>query len=267
MIDLGLQAFDNLGFILLLGLLSGSFVGLCIYRLPRREPVAFTFSRCDFCARPLTWLEKVPILSYIMLRGTSRCCHRKISGFYPIIEGGTALLFAAAGWMLPDSTLFFPGIVFVGYLLTGAIIDSLHKIIPNKVTLSGIALALVLRAIIPSESVGDGVFGAIICGGYLLFGSLAGRLILRKPRVLGGGDIKFAAMIGAFLGYQPGMIAILIGSLAALVYGIGVFAFSERFRNHRTLPFGPFLALGALLMLFLGTRILAWQDALYAVIG
>jgi len=244
--------------VFVLGLIIGSFVGLSAYRIPRRKTIVLGFSYCDFCETPLSWWEKIPLLGYFILKGKSRCCNQKIPIVYPFLELSTALFFLLAYLLTPGLERFLFTIVFFSFLLAGSLIDLEHRLLPDRVTITGIIAALLFSFFSDSIRLENTVLGLLVCGGYLFAGNLIGKHLLRKPHALGGGDIKFAAMIGAFLGFEQGIIAILSACVVASLFGILKLIANESFRKHRELPFGPFLALGALIALLVGNLILSW---------
>lgn len=240
------------------GMLAGSFAGLCIYRIPRGESVVSGPSRCDHCQSPLGWRHKLPLIGFLARGGRSRCCGKKIPLRYPGLEislGMMALLFYR---VLPDLSGAITALVLTGFLAAGMFIDLDRRLIPDKVTLTGIAAALLLAILIPQNSVQEALLGTMICGGFLLAGGLFGEFLFGKQSPMGGGDIKFAAMIGAFVGWELGLAAILIASIAGFLAGSIRIAFSSDPDVSREICFGPFLGLGGLVILFWGNSILNW---------
>lgn len=240
------------------GLLLGSFVGVCVFRMPRGESVIRGRSHCDFCNALLPWRYKLPVIGFVLLRGRSRCCHEKIPLRYTILELGmglaTLFIFRMGLTANQAVTLIF----FLGFLVTGMLIDFKHRIIPDAVTLSGIAAAMVLAVVSHNFSFIELGLGIVLCGGYLYIGALLGEHLLRTPQAMGGGDIKFAAMIGAFLGVKLGAIAVLSGALLACIFGLVKLTRDPQFRASRAMPFGPFLALGAGVAVIWGRQIISW---------
>ncbi len=243
--------------VLVLGFVVGSFVGVCAYRLPRGQTVLFDVSRCDHCATPLCWLHKLPIIGFAILRGRSHCCRRPIPWRYPILEVTTGLLFLVCYHHHQAREKFFPAIVLVGLLLAGMMTDVEHRLIPDKITLTGTSLGFLFAGFVPAD-LWKAVFGTVLCGGLLYVAGVMAELALKKAEAMGGGDIKFAAMIGAFLGWQQGLGAILFAAGLATVYGCLQLLVRRDFSSRHEIRFGPFLALGAMVHLFWGEEIVTW---------
>jgi len=246
------------GLLAFLGLLQGSFLGLCSFRLPRTMPIFLDVSRCDFCGRPLAWWEKLPLLGYLLLRGRSRCCRQPIPRSYPMIEIATAAAFLLTIRLAPDLKTAMAGIVLVGFAGLGLLTDLRSGRIPNRITLPGMAAALLLAAFPPGTELLWASLGLLLAGGYLFAaGWLTGKLF-HRPFAIGGGDIKFAAMLGAFLGLEKGLWMILLAAASALLYAVGRYAADPAFRSDRSLRFGPFLALSGLAMFWFGDGLISF---------
>src|SRR3990170_2946554 len=195
-----------------LGAIVGSFLNVCIYRLPRRESVVFPGSRCPLCARPIRWYDNIPILSYLVLGGRCRGCRGSIPGRYPLVEAVTILLFLLA-WTRFGLTLeWFRAVVLLSALVVVTGIDLDHRIIPDRITLSGIPVGLFLAWLLPPGIVSS-VVGTVIGGGIFYLVALLSR------GGMWGGDIKLAAMLGAFLGWSTALLALFLGVLAGGVVG------------------------------------------------
>ncbi|MFQ5709336.1 MAG: prepilin peptidase, partial [bacterium] len=235
-----------------LGLLEGSFVGLCAYRIPRGESVVLGRSHCDHCRSPLRWLYKLPLASYLMLGGHTRCCGQTISLRYPILEMATGMSFVLIYWQVPASADFLPIAVLLGLLAAGMLIDLDYKIIPDKVSLTGMALGLLLVRYSSQVGLEGALLGILVCGGFLYMSAWLTEAVFRKSNSLGGGDIKFAAMIGAFLGWQQGLVAIMLASFAGTAFGLFQMIANRDLQGRREIRFGPFLALGAVVSLIWG---------------
>jgi leader peptidase (prepilin peptidase)/N-methyltransferase len=236
----------------LFGAIVGSFLNVVAWRLPRGESLSHPPSHCPKCGKPIKPYDNVPVLSWLLLRGRCRHCREPISRRYPIVEGGTALLCAAVVLVKGADKDAILGLVFVLLLVPITLIDLDHRIIPNKITYPGcvIALALVL-AIEPSKTLQHVLAGAA-AGGVLL------TAILIRPGGMGLGDAKLALMMGLFLGraVAPAMFAGMIaGALvgAIIIARVGV----EKGRKTK-IPFGPYLAFGGLVGLFVGDSIVDW---------
>jgi leader peptidase (prepilin peptidase) / N-methyltransferase len=243
-----------------LGAVIGSFLNVCIYRLPRGESIVWPGSHCPACAASIAWYDNVPVLSYLCLLGRCRKCHVPISIRYPVVEGmnaaGYAIILATFG---PTWTAVLYGILFSALLVVAGT-DLTHKTIPNVVTLPGIALGLLGAAtVLPIDPL-NALLGVLVGGGILWALAWASPYLFGREG-MGGGDIKLVAMIGAFLGWKPALLTIMIGSLTGSVIGIGLIALRFMKRDEY-IPFGPFLVFGALVSLFFAQPLLDWYQRL-----
>ncbi|MGA6827162.1 prepilin peptidase [Nitrospira sp. NS4] len=244
------------------GSLIGSFLNVCIYRLPRRESIAWPGSHCPACGHPIAWYDNIPLIGYLVLRGRCRTCAVSIPIQYPVVEALNALGYLALLWF------FGPGweaIVYAGLfsaLLVVAGTDLTHKIIPNAVTFPGIVLGLVSAGTVLPLGLLNGVIGLLVGGGILWVLAWASPYLFGKEG-MGGGDIKLLAMIGAFLGWKPAVLTIMIGSFVGSVIGVSLLA-AKIIRREDYIPFGPFLVFGAILSLFYGSALIDWYQGLLA---
>ena len=248
----------------LFGLIIGSFLNVVILRLPDPDQsIAFPGSHCPACQTPLHWFENIPVLSYLVLRGRCRSCHRPISSQYPLVELAMAILLAALyrRWGLTPP-LFFYGL-FCAALLVIIVIDIHHQIIPDVISLPGILIGLACSPLNPAVSGLQSLLG-ILLGGGILYGVAAGYGLLTGRAGMGGGDIKLLAMIGAFLGVQSLLFVILASSISGSLVGIGAMIVQKK-GGQTKIPFGPFLSLGALAWLFFQDQILMAWDLYLAV--
>lgn len=243
------------------GTFTGSFIGLCAYRLPRGNPVVFDFSKCDFCARQIPWKNKIPLLSFLFLQGKSACCTKPIPWTYPIIELVTGFFFVFLYRLTGELEGFIVANIFLSLLLISVLTDLQHRIIPNKITYSGMILGLVIGVFSFQHTLLYPVLGLIFCGGFLYLGGAVGKILFRKDNAMGGGDIKLAAMIGAFLGLEQGFLALLLALSTGIIFGFVKLVLEPEFRTYRELPFGPFMALGAVASLIYGEDILIYYYA------
>ena len=243
------------------GALVGSFLNVCIYRLPRGESTVWPGSHCPACEAPIAWYDNIPLLSYLWLFGRCRSCRVPISIRYPVVEAANAagyviiLATFGANWMAVLYGILFSALLVV----TGT--DLTHKIIPNVVTIPGILLGLLGAAssVLPTGLV-NALLGVAVGGGILWALAWASPYLFGKEG-MGGGDIKLLAMVGAFLGWKPALLTIMIGSLAGSVIGVSLIAFGVMKRDEY-IPFGPFLVLGALVSLFYAQPLLNWYQNL-----
>ncbi|RPJ75516.1 MAG: prepilin peptidase, partial [Acidobacteria bacterium] len=187
----------------LFGLLIGSFLNVCIYRLPRDLSIVWPASRCTTCGRELSWYENIPVISYLALRARCRSCGERISPMYPLIEIVTALIFAGALAWYGLTPLFAVRLVFACAMVVLSVIDLQHQILPNEITLPGIAVGLVASVFL-EPGFRDALIGAV-AGAAILWLIAWTYERLRHQEGLGFGDVKMLAMIGAFLGW-PSML-------------------------------------------------------------
>jgi leader peptidase (prepilin peptidase)/N-methyltransferase len=254
------------------GLAAGSFINVCIYRIPRKVSIASPRrSYCPHCEHSLSALDNIPVFSYIFLRGKCRYCKGRISPRYMIVELLTAGLFAL---MLHRSLVLHPRAfyyaalelattcIFVGFLVVISFIDLEFTIIPNKVVYPGLLIGLLLAicATILHKEVNlilSRVLGAVIGAVIIILIAVVAGAILRKE-AMGMGDVKLMAMIGIYLGWWPHIpITLIAASLFGSIVGIALILVRKK-KMESAIPFGPFLAIGALLSLLYGNIILAW---------
>jgi len=243
-------------FVFVFGTAVGSFLNVCIYRLPNSLSIVRPRSMCPRCERQIAFYDNIPILSYLWLRGRCRHCGAAISLRYPAVEMAAGL-FAVAVFNLHgvavDSILVY---AFVAALLVVTFIDIDHQIIPDVITYPGIVVGFLSSLILDHITYKDSLLG-ILLGGGLLFLVASGYYFVTKKEGMGGGDIKLLAMIGAFLGWKSIIFTIFVGSAVGTVVGIAV-ALHTRGGRKMAVPFGPFLSLGALVFLFWGQKIINW---------
>jgi len=238
-----------------LGATIGSFLNVCIARIPHGASIVRPPSHCPGCKTPIAWYDNIPLLSYIVLRGRCRSCRTRISAVYPAVEVLTGAL-ALALWGRLGASLAFAGyLAFAAALVTITFIDLDHQIIPDVISLPGIGLGLAVSFVSPLVRPQDALLGVLAGGGSLLLVAWLYQT-LRGQEGMGGGDIKLLAMIGAFLGWQSIFVTVLAASLVGSLIGIGLMLY-QRADTRLAIPFGPFLAGGALVYLFFGDRILA----------
>ncbi len=243
-----------------LGLAVGSFLNVCIYRIPRRESLALPGSHCPSCGRPLQWFENVPVLSYVWLHGRCRTCDSRISIMYPAVELTAAavamLLYARFGLSL----LFLVRVAFAFALVALFVIDLRERILPNVITVPGIAVGFASSFLAPPGWQASLIGLAIGGGGLFLLAE--GYYRLRHEEGLGMGDVKMLAMIGAFLGWKLMLLTLVLSSLLGSVVGLAIIALRKGDLKY-ALPFGTFLAIGALAATIVGDEIVRWYTAFY----
>jgi len=240
----------------LFGAIIGSFLNVCIWRLPAGESIAFPPSHCPHCkARIHSW-DNIPLLSYVVLRGRCRVCRAPISVRYPLVEALTGALVVVLVWRFDMSARLAVDGIFVAALIVVSVIDLDHQIIPDVISLPGIVIGLLLAVVGWGPPVQASLIGVLL-GGGTLYAVAAGYQLLTGREGMGGGDIKLLAMIGAFLGWRGVLVTLVLGSFGGAVIGLGLMAL--RGADSRVpIPFGPFLALGALCALLFGDVLIQW---------
>ncbi len=243
-----------------LGLVIGSFLNVCIYRLPRGQSIVWPASRCTSCGRALSWYENIPVLSYAVLRGACRTCRAPISPVYPAVELATAAVFVAEAWHLGLEPLLAARLVFACAMIVLFVVDLRHRILPNAITIGGVVAGFAFSvAMAPGWS--SSLIGIIAGGGSLLLIAEAYRWV-RHEEGLGLGDVKMLAMIGAFLGWKLMLLTLVLSSLLGSIVGIMMIA-GRKGDIKYALPFGTFLAAGALVASLAGDGIVAWYAGFY----
>jgi leader peptidase (prepilin peptidase) / N-methyltransferase len=250
----------QLSILIVLGLTVGSFLNVCIHRIPREQSLMFPPSRCPGCEHRLSWFENIPVLSYAVLGGRCRKCRTRISIRYPLVELATMALFIVHGEVFGWSALLVPRLLFACAMVVLFAIDLEHHLLPNVITLPGIAIGLISSAVLPPGLV-DALIGAAIGGGVLW---LIGEAYYRYSghEGMGGGDVKMLAMIGAFLGWKLVLVTLVLSSFAGSLIGVAVIALKRGGMKY-ALPYGTFLALGALVASLAGDAIVNWYVSLY----
>jgi len=244
----------------LAGLMIGSFLNVCISRLPKRASIMWPASHCTTCDRPLAWFENIPILSWLVLRGRCRTCQSRISIVYPLVELTTGVVFAGGALVYGLSPLLFVRLAFACSLIVLFVIDLQHQILPNAITLPGIAAGFLASLFLPPGWLSSLI--GILAGGGILWALAEAYYRLRGIEGLGMGDVKMLAMIGAVLGWPLMLLTLVVASFAGSVVGVGMMAVG-RGGMQAALPFGTFLALGALVAAVAGDPILSWYLAFY----
>ncbi len=255
-----MTSLSTLALAALFGLAVGSFLNVCIYRLPRGQSLVRPASRCPRCGRPLHWFDNIPILSWLALRGRCRQCRESISIRYPLIELVTALSSVAIVAITPPGPLLASRLALAMTLVVLFMIDLEHHILPNAITLPGIVVGILFSLVAPPGIVAA-TAGAVL-GAGILYAIAAGYYLLRGEEGMGMGDVKMLAMIGAFLGWRGVLLTLVLSSFVGAIVGVGLIAFSRGTMRY-ALPFGTFLALGAFVTMFWGDAILTWYMRLY----
>jgi leader peptidase (prepilin peptidase)/N-methyltransferase len=229
-----------------LGAIFGSFLNVVVYRLPRHESVVSPPSHCPSCGTPVRPYDNIPILSWLLLRGHCRGCGEPISVRYPLVEALTAALCAGAVLTHSSAAGIALSVTLILLVVPAALIDLEHRIIPNKITGLGAVLALAIGLALDPAGEPERLIAGAAAGGFLLVAALA------YPAGMGMGDVKLAGMMGLFLGASVAP-ALLVALLSGVTLGVVVIAREGAQAGRRTaIPFGPFLAFGALLAVFVG---------------
>lgn len=249
-------------FSFILGAVIGSFLNVCIYRIPAGLSIVSPASRCPQCESTIRWYQNIPIVSWLMLRGRCAQCAAPISIRYLLVEALTGVLFLGVFWTfgLHGATLVYW--LFAAALTVITFIDLDHQIIPDVISLPGIVVGFLCSFAVPWVSWVDSLLGILVGGGSLLLVAMAYEFLTKKEG-MGGGDIKLLAMIGAFLGWQAVFPVIFISSLTGTLVGIPVMI-RQKADSKLALPFGPFLAFGALFYLFWGPALIRWYLSFFA---
>ena len=243
-------------FSLLFGLILGSFLNVCIHRIPRKKSIINPPSSCPKCGERIRYYDNIPVISYILLLGKCRACRHPIPTIYPIVELMTGLLSIALFMRYGLSPQYFLFLAFSASLIVVCFIDLHHKIIPDIISIPGIFLGLAIALIFDHIHWLDSLIG-ILGGGGFLFQIAIGFEKLTGKEGMGGGDVKLLAMIGAWMGWKTLPYIILISSLTGTIMGGGSLLITRQGLRVK-IPFGPFLALGALVYLFFGKALVSW---------
>lgn len=254
--------------IFVLGLMIGSFLNVCSFRLPRGESVVFPGSHCPKCGAAVQWHDNIPLISYLMLGAKCRSCKAGISIRYFMGELLNGLLWLGLWFLYGISAQFFAGIILFSILLTVTFTDFETGLIPDKMTFPGMAAGLVLSAAFPQLhgkeiwylGLINSAIGLLAGGGILILTGLLGNLIFRKES-MGGGDVKLLAMIGAFLGWEKVLLVFMFAPLTAIFFAL----YMKFVKKSETIPFGPFLALTGALFFTHGDRIISYIFSTYGV--
>jgi leader peptidase (prepilin peptidase)/N-methyltransferase len=237
------------------GAVVGSFLNVCIYRLPLRESIVFPASHCRSCATPLAWYDNLPLVSYLLRRGRCRFCGAAFSSRYFVVEFITALLAVLLVNHFGLTLTAFGYFVFSAALVVITFIDLDHWIIPDVISLPGIIAGIVFSLVSPI-TIWDSLTGAV-AGAGILWAVFWGYYFWAHEEGMGGGDVKLLAMIGAFLGWRAILFTLFSASFTGAVVGLILMRIRHA-DGKMALPFGPFLSFGALCYLFFGERLIGW---------
>lgn len=234
----------------LFGAVFGGFLGVFIYRLPEGKPITTLRSICRMCGRPIRSYDHIPILSYFILGGRCRDCGRPISPRYAVIEALTGLLALALYLKYGFSLSFAANFLFCVALIAIAYIDLDHRIIPDIITLPGIPICFLAAVFILKMNWIDSLLGMLVGGGGF-YAIAAGYRLLAKREGMGMGDVKFMAMLGAFLGWQSLIFVIFVSSVLGSLAGLSIILIEKKTMKY-ALPYGSFLSIGGISYIFWG---------------
>ncbi len=265
------------GIVLLFGLIVGSFLNVCIARIPLETSIISPPSHCPRCKTPIRWYDNIPLVSFAVLRGRCRTCGQRISWRYPLVEQLNGLLYI---WAISEFGFTGEAVLVMALcssLVVISFIDYDHQIIPDVITFPGMVTGLAVAPFFMTTLAGPLSFGlgnvlpplgqngtsflnafiGLVLGGAPLY--VIGLLWekLRKVEAMGGGDVKYMAMVGSFLGWKGAFLTIMLGAMAGSLVGVALILLKKH-QADKVIPFGPFLAFGTLLTLFRGPEIIAW---------
>jgi leader peptidase (prepilin peptidase)/N-methyltransferase len=243
-------------FAALLGLCTGSFLNVVIARLPAGRSIAFPGSACPACGKAIAWYDNVPVLSYVLLGRRCRSCRKLISWRYPMVEIACGILFVLAyrrfesGYALASALILLAGLVAI------TLIDLDHQIIPDVLSVPGIAVG-VLFSLAPGGIGWTSSLLGVLIGGGVFLAVIVGSTVVIGQAGMGVGDVKLGAMIGAFLGWKLILLTVLLSMLIGGPLAVALLVSGRKGRKD-PIPFGPFLAVGGLISLFYGDAVIAW---------
>lgn len=245
--------------IFIFGSIVGSFLNVCIYRMPREESIIVPGSRCALCKKPIPWYDNIPLISYILLKGKCRFCSQKIAPRYFLVELITAIIFASLFARFDFNYMFLVYAILSSMLIVITFIDLEFQIIPDSISLGGIVLGIIFSAVLPGlqhavnwkEALFNSFLGILIGGGLVYLAGILGKAAFKKDS-MGGGDVKFLAMLGAFLGWK---IAIIIFFLAPF-FGLPAALYTKFVKKQDIIPYGPYISMAGIAVIFWGDKIL-----------
>jgi len=238
----------------LLGAAVGSFLNVCIHRLPRGESLVLPSSHCPRCGQAIAWRDNIPVLSYLLLKGRCRRCRQAISGRYPLVEALTAILALGAYVKFGLSLAFGVVFLFLAVLVAIVFIDLEHQIIPHELVLPGIPVFLLSAVFVMDLPFLESFLGLVI-GISSLYLIAVYYEALTGNEGMGGGDVNLMGMLGAFLGWKSLLFILMVAAGVGTVVGVTLMIGKDKSLKY-AVPFGPFLSLGAVLYLFWGKDLL-----------
>jgi len=247
------------------GAVIGSFLNVCIYRIPRKKSIIHPSSACPACEKPVRFYDNIPLVSYLILKGKCRDCGAKISFRYFLVELITAAVFMMIYHRWGLSYEFFIQIFFTAILIVVSFIDYDFQIIPDILSIGGMVAGILIAFVRPGFRVMDAVYGVLI-GGGVLFVIAWGYQLITKREGMGGGDIKLLAMIGSFSGLKGVIFSLIGGSVIGTLVGIPLMLLKGKEEGTRyAIPFGPFLSLAAVVYLFMGPGVIRAFNELFLI--
>lgn len=246
-------------FIFIIGSVVGSFLNVCIYRLPKGRSIIVPGSHCPNCGAKIHWFDNIPIFSYIFLRGKARCCKLRISLRYFIVEILTASLFLVLFVYFGLDIKFIAYCIMVSGLIVATFVDFEIQEIPDEISIGGIVVGVILSAIFPDilnetsrlNSFVNSLLGALAGGGMIYIMGLLGEFAFKKE-AMGGGDVKLLAMIGSFIGWKLVILTFFLAPFFGSIVGVVL----KIKQGKDIIPYGPYLSLAAIISIFFGNRIL-----------
>ncbi|SMD06577.1 prepilin peptidase [Sporomusa malonica] len=238
--------------LVVLGLIVGSFINVCIFRLPRNESIVFPGSRCVMCKTPLKSKDLIPVIGYFLLLGRCRYCECHISIRYPVVELFTAFIFLYSFFVVGSSVKLIEVLIFISFLIMISIIDYDHQLILDKTVVLFSAVGVIFNIFINgSVSVLDMFLGSLLGGAILLL------IAIITKGGMGGGDIKFVAALGLWLGLKLTLLTIFLSFIIGGIGSLLLLAFKIKSRKD-FIPFGPFISIAAFISMLYGTEIISW---------
>jgi leader peptidase (prepilin peptidase)/N-methyltransferase len=239
------------------GTIVGSFLNVCIHRLPQESSIIVPSSHCPHCKTPIRFYDNIPLISFVLLRGKCRACHAPISWRYPLVEFlmGTFSIILLLKYGI--STLYMIYVSFFASLTLVSFIDLPHRIIPDVISLPGILVGLAISLLHPQLFFKDSLIGVLVGGGSLYLVASVYHVVTKREG-MGGGDVKLLAMIGAFIGWKGVLFTILCSSLIGSIVGVTLMFITSKADSKYAVPFGPFLSLGAIIYVLVGEALINW---------
>jgi len=248
-------------FIFIVGAMTGSFLNVCIVRLPLEKSIVFPGSHCVACRTPIKWYDNIPLISWLILGGRCRACREKISFRYWLVELLTAVTFFLFYRYYGIQPVLWPYLVMVSGFIVATFVDFEHRIIPDEISIGGMIVGVAFSLIIPQLQgthspflgVGLSLLGLLVGGGSIYLMGVIGDFVFKKE-TMGGGDVKLMGMVGAFMGWKYALLTFFL----APFFGAG-FGIVEKIRTKdSTIAYGPFLIMGSLVSLFWGDKIISF---------